>query len=382
VDGQGGDGTAGAGEVDGQGGDGTAGEGDVAGHGGDGLSGGTAGDGGQGNLGASGAGGGAIEQTCPGLPADANGLAECTPTSNPAEHVPANFYLIAERSGSMAFAVATGETQTRWEALLGGLASLLNSSAVADSSFALQWLPVSDAPDDAVDCDPENYATPAVPMGPVADVRDTILDTLSAVEPMGFTPLAPALEGAIQYAAAQSAANPARPTSVIFLTDGVATQCDHQSRSALQAICAEGLEAGVRTFFVAVAEASAHHEMGQYCGTDATLVVGSSATMAEQFAETFTDAVTSPFSCTLAIPEQATNLDELQVGFTPDGGELELPPRLEDPADCGASPNGGWYYDDPDNPSTIRLCDCTCSHYYGSEVELRLGCAPPAPNLD
>ena len=42
------------------------------------------------------------------------------------------------------------------------------------------------------------------------------------------------------------------------------------------------------------------------------------------------------------------------------------------PSNCGA--NGGWYYDDPAAPKTIKLCDSTCQSLQGGKVSLEFGC--------
>ena len=41
-------------------------------------------------------------------------------------------------------------------------------------------------------------------------------------------------------------------------------------------------------------------------------------------------------------------------------------------ANCG--PGGGWFYDDPTAPASIRLCDDTCRLARDAVVEVEFGC--------
>lgn len=50
-------------------------------------------------------------------------------------------------------------------------------------------------------------------------------------------------------------------------------------------------------------------------------------------------------------------------------------PRLAGPAACAS---GGWFYDDPLEPTTIELCPATCAAVQadkGATLEVLLGCA-------
>ena len=69
--------------------------------------------------------------------------------------------------------------------------------------------------------------------------------------------------------------------------------------------------------------------------------------------------------------------NKVNVNYTPGGSST--PQTLgyvpNGPAGCGQ--NGGWYYDDPQNPAQILLCDLTCDAIQsdsGGKVEVLFGC--------
>lgn len=105
----------------------------------------------------------------------------------------------------------------------------------------------------------------------------------------------------------------------------------------------------------------------------------------QDFGPVFQDMATgvitgSQVSCSLDIPTpDGGTLDpkKVNVKYTP-GGNGNPSSILNVPggaADCG--PNGGWYYDDPQNPSQIVLCPATCTVVQAdtqAKVEVLFGC--------
>lgn len=68
--------------------------------------------------------------------------------------------------------------------------------------------------------------------------------------------------------------------------------------------------------------------------------------------------------------------DEVNVTFDSGVGTLDIG-RVDDPADC---PNveDGWYYDNPDAPTTIIVCPQTCDKIQGfdqASIDIQFGCA-------
>jgi hypothetical protein len=65
----------------------------------------------------------------------------------------------------------------------------------------------------------------------------------------------------------------------------------------------------------------------------------------------------------------------VNVWFTPQGGAEEIIYKVGGAAAC--DPNlGGWYYDNPNNPTEIILCPKSCEAIGGSKgnIRIELGC--------
>jgi hypothetical protein len=106
----------------------------------------------------------------------------------------------------------------------------------------------------------------------------------------------------------------------------------------------------------------------------------------QDFQPVFDDMATAvvsgaSISCDYEIPDppEGETLDPglVNVHHTP-GGSTDSNPILFVPGglgDCG--PQGGWYYDDPQNPTTIHMCPATCTALQGdpgSQVDVVFGC--------
>lgn len=110
----------------------------------------------------------------------------------------------------------------------------------------------------------------------------------------------------------------------------------------------------------------------------------------QDFQPVFDDMATAvvqgaSISCEYEIPPppEGQTLDPglVNVQHTP-GGSSTPNPILNVPgglADCG--PDGGWYYDDPQSPTTILMCPATCTALQGdpgAKVDVVFGCETEA----
>ncbi|MBW2459441.1 MAG: hypothetical protein JRI68_33420, partial [Deltaproteobacteria bacterium] len=74
-------------------------------------------------------------------------------------------------------------------------------------------------------------------------------------------------------------------------------------------------------------------------------------------------------------PDEELDPRQVRVEFTDSDGNTVLVNHVDDAAACGAA--GGWYYDDPVNPTTITLCPTTCSEVQGDAeavMDIAMGC--------
>lgn len=105
----------------------------------------------------------------------------------------------------------------------------------------------------------------------------------------------------------------------------------------------------------------------------------------QNFAPVFQDMATAvvqgaQIACVYDIPDpmgDPIDFDKVNVEYVP-GPSQPGNPIYYVPggiADCG--PMGGWYYDDPVNPSQILLCDDTCNAVQGNpdgQINVKFGC--------
>lgn len=84
--------------------------------------------------------------------------------------------------------------------------------------------------------------------------------------------------------------------------------------------------------------------------------------------------------CAWTIPPppagETFNKTKVNVIYTPGGGAPQPPiGKVANKAACGAQ--GGWYYDDENNPSSVLLCDNTCQAIQSDpsgQIDIQFGC--------
>ena len=70
-------------------------------------------------------------------------------------------------------------------------------------------------------------------------------------------------------------------------------------------------------------------------------------------------------------PGEVLNPDKVNVLFVDEAGNETTFGRVADAAACAGG--SGWYYDDPADPSTIQLCEATCTTITAESSRDRLG---------
>jgi hypothetical protein len=325
---------------------------------------------------------------CRGLPlADAgtdSGAASCSGSTRSVDHV-VDLLFVLDRSISMGERVPPG--QTRWEALRAAFSELAQTPQLSGLKVGIQFFSLSGTANDTVDCNATNYATPAVPMGPLADVGDDILAAVTNRLPGGLTPIVPAVQGSLTFARQWAQGGVDRAPAIVLVTDGYPTQCTTDP-SAVAALVQNAYNAtpSIRTFVIgAGANSAARFNLDSFArsgGTQSAFVVEDG-----NFARDFVDAVSkmaaSLLACDFAIPPppagQTLNPELVQLVYTAPASTAEEVPKVASSAACAQATNGGWYYDDPARPARIHVCPCTCSRFATGRVEVRFGCRPRLP---
>ena len=320
------------------------------------------------------------ELGCPGLPFGGDtGFEACTGYATEAEYVPVDIYIMLDRSISMEY--EWGDT-IRWQMLTDAIRQFVNDPQAAKIGVGIQFFSLSGLRQDSRDCDVNGYATPEVEIGPAAEVGAQIMAAIEAKFPAGLTPTVPALQGAIQYAYERNLAGGRRPTVALLVTDGLPTQCPDDVVPYDIELAAEAginMDPPVRSYVIGVEAEFNLDGIARMGGTKAAFNVreGDSA---GKFKEVMLNITDARLSCEFAMPPDPDNpaitADPNMVVMTykPANGDEEEIPKASSQADCASSPNGGWYYDDPVNPTRIRVCPCTCDRLGAGQLKIVVGC--------
>lgn len=317
----------------------------------------------------------------------------CTGASFESEATAADIFFLVDRSVSMGehnVVESDPDSPTRWEALTSALKEFFADEASENLRVGLGYFPKFG--DDA--CDVDAYATPDVAidfLGSNADaliesIDENTLETGGALIPRngGLTPSVPALTGALTYAQEWADEHPERPVVVVFATDGYPTDptaeddaCNDTAISSLEAVAKEFLEGDPRitTFVVGIGEVSNLKRVAEAGGSNNAFFVNDCPTAVADLTTSLKRVANSPALCGFDIPEpplgQTIDPDEVNVVFTPKNGTPEIIYKMPNSGNCGS---GGWYYDNNNEPTEIRVCPETCSMFGGGTIEIVVGC--------
>jgi hypothetical protein len=249
------------------------------------------------------------------------------------------------------------------------------------------------------DCRPATYAAPVTPIAELPAAREALLGAIEMAEPDrdGGTPTAPALQGAIEQAAAWATAHPERQVVALLATDGLPTECTPTEIDDVAAVAASGANGtpAVSTFVIGVfgsADADAPGNLDAIAmagGTAEAFLVDTQGDVAMQFRDALNQIRASRLSCDLLVPQadagKTVDYDYVNVVFDNGTSPAETIDYVTDGSGCDPT-NGGWYFDkDPDSgdvPEHILVCPSTCTKFKAADagsVQIKLGCLRREP---
>lgn len=325
--------------------------------------------------------GGDLGEACEGLPFEGGGFEDeaCVGTGYEAESFPVDLVLMVDTSTSMVDNEIDGVT--RWELLKNAVTEFVTDPDAEEIGMGINFW--SYLPNDPK-CDVDSYSTPVVPIGPLGDNQDAIVEALEDQQPMGLTPTYPALAGAIEYAKGYAMDNPARQAVVVFVTDGYPTQCDPTDVPSIADLAEESWTENPRVpvFVIGI---DGEHNLRQIAvagGTREPFVVkGEGST--ERLVTALKNITTDTARCEFEIPPSpdpdflSPDTERVQVIYTPASGDPQEIPRVSGYSACAGAPNGGWYtggFDKDGKPTKIVVCPCSCANFAAGSVEVTLGC--------
>jgi hypothetical protein len=249
-------------------------------------------------------------------------------------------------------------------------------------------------------CPVELYSDPAVALELLPDVSPALVSSLGSMAPAplpyGFTPMGPALQGAVDYAKSYTTANPTHTVIAVLATDGLPTRCAPSSSSGLAAIAGVAAQTApaVRTFTIGVfaqddTEGQATMQAIADAGQGQAFVIDPNENVAEQFIAALNAIRGSALACEFDLPDPPDGQDldfaKVNVVYTDGEGIETTLLYVENLEGCDPTA-GGWYYDvDPaggGTPTKVIVCPATCDEFkqsLGGEVSIAVGCATVVP---
>jgi hypothetical protein len=343
------------------------------------------GSGADGTFGASGTGAGTIH----GAFSD-----ECNADVYTGERLPMDMYIMFDQSLSMSCEVPGGGS--RWSAVSMAMEQFVRSPSAAGLGVGIGYFGNVAIGEGQISCEPAVYAIPDAPIAPLPGNAQAIVDSIGRHGPSSTTPTPAALAGALNHAIAWRD-QVGRPGVVLLVTDGQPNECGPPgvpvTPQHVAEIAAAGLAgAAMQTYVLGIVSGGLEcgwdpnpptvpdlDLVAQAGGTGAAFIVDASQDVAAQFLARMNEIRTSAqLPCEFLLPTGASGVDIMQVNlsYTPPGGEPQLVLYASDPSICDPV-EGGWHYDVPSAPTRIILCPASCGPVQmqiGGLVEVVLGC--------
>jgi hypothetical protein len=325
----------------------------------------------------------------------------CATDTYPGEIIPLDMHIMLDRSSSMLHG-----SPPKWGEVTTAIGSFMDLPASADLGMAMAIFPVArskpapsacedaadclpfsnscvegvcvdDDPNDATSCWEGDYRTPLVAMGALSSVAPQIVTAMKETQVMGYTPMAPALLGAIDYATEWAEKTPGRITTVVLATDGYPTKCAVQAIEDVAAIAGGAFEENrLKTFVIGIGDGLENLNLIAQKGGTGKAIMVDSGKAGEEFLAAL-NLIRGSMNCSYKVPVPASgeaDLNQLNVAITPHGGTQEALPRVGSEADC--EEEAGYYLDDPSAPEQLTLCPASCQRaaVTGADVQVVIGC--------
>ncbi|MGC4118096.1 MAG: VWA domain-containing protein [Myxococcales bacterium] len=284
----------------------------------------------------------------------------CSAEVKPIKLNPLDLLVVLDVSYSMDY-------DQKWLAVKSAMKSFVSNPDFKGLGVGLQYFPLR------TQCKVDAYELPAVPIGTLGaamDVGEIIKSSLDLQQMSGGTPTVPMLEGATAYLKGWLRDHPDHRAVLVVATDGMPDQsCTAVTEglpNSLANVIAVADEAAkgtpsVKTFVIGVGDdLSTLDQFAKAGGTDRALLVNVKQNADVAFLNALTQIRRDALGCEFAVPDLTTIIrDQAQVRFEPDDGSGEqLFPQVDGRDFCG---NGqGWYFDDPEDPRKLILCNQTC----------------------
>ncbi len=310
-------------------------------------------------------------------------LDACVSSSKQTEVLPLDILIALDTSYSMDF-------DGKWPAVKSALKSFTKSQKSVGLSLGLQYFPLRRQ------CRVEDYASPAVVLGELPGNEVAITTSLDEQLMSGGTPMVPLLEGAYQYLKDYQATNPKRKVVLVLATDGIPDDScikvgdggigNSLANAVALASQAQSTQPSLQTFVIGVgSELGALNEVAAAGGTGSAFIVDTASDTQTAFFTALDTIRQAALQCEFEIPTpeegKAIVYDQVNVSFTTQTG-VEYFANVQSADNCATGGDKGWYYDNPDMPTRVRLCPGACDKVrltQDSRIDVLFGCATIIP---
>jgi hypothetical protein len=296
------------------------------------------------------------------------GVVACDTVSTGASLEPVYLVFAFDVSGSMGEGDYEWHDRTlKWDPVVTATKAFFEDPASMGFEASLTVFP--DGEDEDERCDDATYAMPDVAMTALpSPTFGVTLDTIGAAEWRGGTPTLHVVRGTLGQIEQTRATNPGH-YALVLVTDGYPQGCDD---NAIASVVSEvqAAAATTPTYVIGVANPPIDGapdtvtdlaDIAQAGGTTDAFIIdtGNPTDTVSRFRAVIDQIRDQALSCTIAIPTPPGGrvFDKNRVEVVYQSGTATTP-LAYDPL-C-AMPSA-WHYDDPANPTSIELCEATCT---------------------
>jgi len=305
----------------------------------------------------------------------------CAAQAYEGEAVPLDIYIMFDQSGSMLNDVGG---LTRLEAVARATTAFLRDDASAAISVGIGYFGFQ--PIGQTSCVAEDFASPSVP---VTLDHEEVLRSLADRQPTGETPTGAAIRGACDYAKQWKKSHAGHSVVVLLLTDGEpkapmscssATCCPTLSDAVQAAADCRSDEPGIQTYVLGVGPFLDNlQQIAKAGGTGHAYLIGDDDVERKVLQALNSIRGDASIPCELQLPEPksgaALDYDLVNIAYQDSSCQLSTIYGVSDASGCDAE-LGGWYYDDPEAPSSVKLCGASCDLVSapGGRLAFTVGC--------
>lgn len=327
-------------------------------------------------------------------------LAECATSTLGGNLLPMQLTLLLDTSSSMCLVgeppnqtFDCANPSTRWQATTAALRTFLTAPGSAGLTIAItRFGPVDSFNPNTVAtnrCNANQYETPVYQPKelPWQEAEAAELNTAIFIETSNGdatqTQTAAVIGGGTTYTLAEKARLAGQKgVAMLLVSDGIPAGCDPASptagtdvdRNLAYTAAKAANDAGLKLYVLNLGgQEDVLQEIAENGGTEAIRISG---TDTSEIVSKLNQIRGETLSCEFAIPKpEVGNPDykQMNLGWTAQAGGT--PEVLVQSADC--SQGRGWQYDNPDAPTSIRLCGAICDEVLastGGQIDVVLGC--------